>query len=394
MAPTPDPRTHITPASFAVAPELLGTPLAGPWRRAVAMGIDLLLIALLVNAGGVLLALAAAGVLLWASSREKRGRRRPWVRNFIRFGAAFVVFAVIVSNWGRWRRDRAEEDAASAVDEATQGQSVPGVNLTGLGAIGAVGDALALKKADTEREAQRAADRLVERLKRSGMSADQMADARAELLQQDGSGLPPRAVAALRRAFAERAGIAPDTGMAAGAAGARDSLARRYVARLEARDTAAASALAPRLGSAFAAESLSLLRGRTARLERSNAALEKQLDAEKQKPKGVGLVNTLADMGAEVARLLRKAGLGFGLTGLYFTAFLALMNGQTPGKKLMGMRVRRLDGEPMGWWASFERFGGYSASIITGLGGFFQILWDRNRQGLHDKIAETVVVRL
>lgn len=87
-------------------------------------------------------------------------------------------------------------------------------------------------------------------------------------------------------------------------------------------------------------------------------------------------------------------GLGFGWSGLYFTAFLALWGGQTPGKRLMRIRVLRLDGQPMTWWAAFERFGGYAASIFTGLLGFVQILWDRNRQGMHDKICETVVIRL
>jgi uncharacterized RDD family membrane protein YckC len=58
----------------------------------------------------------------------------------------------------------------------------------------------------------------------------------------------------------------------------------------------------------------------------------------------------------------------------------------------MGIRVIRLDGKPLGWWISFERFGGYAASFSVGLLGFLQILWDRNRQGLHDKACETVVV--
>jgi uncharacterized RDD family membrane protein YckC len=69
------------------------------------------------------------------------------------------------------------------------------------------------------------------------------------------------------------------------------------------------------------------------------------------------------------------------------------MRGQTPGKRLMRIRVVRLDGKPMGWWYAFERFGGYAAGLVTGLIGFLQILWDKNRQGVHDKITETVVVR-
>lgn len=49
---------------------------------------------------------------------------------------------------------------------------------------------------------------------------------------------------------------------------------------------------------------------------------------------------------------------------------------------LLGVRVLRLDGEPITWWTSFERFGGYVAGFATGLLDF-----------LHDKIVDTVVVR-
>jgi hypothetical protein len=44
-------------------------------------------------------------------------------------------------------------------------------------------------------------------------------------------------------------------------------------------------------------------------------------------------------------------------------------------------------------WTGFERFGGYAAGLVTGLLGFAQVYWDRNRQMIHDKIVETVVVR-
>ena len=77
----------------------------------------------------------------------------------------------------------------------------------------------------------------------------------------------------------------------------------------------------------------------------------------------------------------------------YSLFFEIFMNGQTPGKRLAGLRVIRLDGKPLGWWIAFERFGGYAASFSVGLLGFAQILWDRNRQGLHDKACETVVIR-
>ncbi len=55
--------------------------------------------------------------------------------------------------------------------------------------------------------------------------------------------------------------------------------------------------------------------------------------------------------------------------------------------------VVRLESKPIGWWAVFNRFGGYAASMFTGLLGFFQKFWDENRQALHDRIANTVVVK-
>lgn len=85
-------------------------------------------------------------------------------------------------------------------------------------------------------------------------------------------------------------------------------------------------------------------------------------------------------------------GLGFGWAAFYFTAFTALWQGQTPGKKLFSIRVLQLDGTPLSFWDSFGRYGGYGAGISTGLLGFIQIFWDANRQAIHDKISTTVVI--
>lgn len=87
-------------------------------------------------------------------------------------------------------------------------------------------------------------------------------------------------------------------------------------------------------------------------------------------------------------------GLTFGWVGVYFILSLALFNGRTAGKKLLGLKVVQLNNKPISIWYSFERFGGYAAGLATGLLGFFQVFWDANRQGIHDKIASTVVVDL
>lgn len=91
--------------------------------------------------------------------------------------------------------------------------------------------------------------------------------------------------------------------------------------------------------------------------------------------------------------LLDDLGIGLGWAALYFTVFPAWWIGQTPGKKLLGIRVVQLDGSPISLWEAFERCGGYGAGLATGLLGFIQVWWDPNRQAIHDKIAETVVIR-
>lgn len=91
---------------------------------------------------------------------------------------------------------------------------------------------------------------------------------------------------------------------------------------------------------------------------------------------------------------LDNLGLGFGWAALYFSVFTAWWRGQTPGKKLLGIKVLRLDGSDLNLWDSFGRYGGYGAGFATGLLGFAQVGWDPNRQAIQDKIAETLVIRL
>jgi len=87
-------------------------------------------------------------------------------------------------------------------------------------------------------------------------------------------------------------------------------------------------------------------------------------------------------------------GISFGWAALYFSTFLAWLNGQTLGKLVLGIRVIRVDGHELSLWDSFGRYGGYGAGFATGLLGFVQIYWDPNRQAIQDKISETMVIDL
>ncbi len=77
---------------------------------------------------------------------------------------------------------------------------------------------------------------------------------------------------------------------------------------------------------------------------------------------------------------------------IYFSVFTWKWNGQTPGKRLLKIRVVKLNGTPITFWNSLERASGYAASASIVFLGFFQYFWDRNAQTTHDKITETIVI--
>jgi len=79
-------------------------------------------------------------------------------------------------------------------------------------------------------------------------------------------------------------------------------------------------------------------------------------------------------------------------SALYFAVAMKLSNGLTVGKWIMKIRVISLTQDKMGWWQSIERALGYGASLLEGGFGFVQYYFNRNRQTVHDRIAETIVV--
>lgn len=76
----------------------------------------------------------------------------------------------------------------------------------------------------------------------------------------------------------------------------------------------------------------------------------------------------------------------------YFSVFTWKWKGQTPGKKLMQIKVVKLNGTPITFWGSLERASGYTASTALLFYGFLQYFWERNGQTTHDKITETIVI--
>lgn len=68
--------------------------------------------------------------------------------------------------------------------------------------------------------------------------------------------------------------------------------------------------------------------------------------------------------------------------------------GQTPGKMALGIKVIRTDSSPVKWQCALCRFLGYIVSVVTLFIGFIWVAFDSHKQGIHDKIADTYVVKL
>ena len=86
-----------------------------------------------------------------------------------------------------------------------------------------------------------------------------------------------------------------------------------------------------------------------------------------------------------------------GLTTLigiaYVVGLWTYWGGQTVGKKAMGIKIVKADGSAFGLVPAIIRYVGYIISAIVLLLGFIWILFDPNKQGWHDKIAGTYVVK-
>jgi uncharacterized RDD family membrane protein YckC len=397
--PSPgDNRAFITQDALHVAPELIGLPLAGPWRRGAAFAVDGLLVAILANAPGALLGFAGALVLFRASARgaTSAGYFRRSARVGFRIAGALLLFLMVLKGWGSIA-DRVETrvipDVAAEDDSATEsGASVaasdvegaPALTMSGPEGLRLAAEVYAFRRSSSEQQARERAESLVLALREHGTEEDDIRETLSGL--SDGAADKPWLRAATD-SVASHLGDAEGEAEVADPPPAPDSLALAYAAALRDDRTDRADSLRPAMTQAFAGDSLAAMSASVRKLSRERDQLESRLESARREHSDSGFV-------ARASTLIQEdLGLGLGWMGLYFTATLALWQGRTPGKRLFGIRVVRLNGKPIGWWAAFERFGGYAAGVATGLLGFAQIFWDKNRQATHDNICETAVIR-
>ena len=110
----------------------------------------------------------------------------------------------------------------------------------------------------------------------------------------------------------------------------------------------------------------------------------------------VGLALSIVEVPERVDTVLIAvaAGLFVVWTIAYFVVFWST-TGQTPGSRVMRIRVRQSDGDapPLPRWA-LVRLGGLFLAAVPLLLGFLPILLTERRRGLHDWIARTIVVNV
>lgn len=302
-------REIVTPYAFRVHGDLLGLPLARPWRRALAILIDGTLVGLLSLVSPAVLMLAAS-LFLWNGARKPQVRRRGLLRVLALVGALAGTLGILASS----------ESVRGGVEKTAHVVRV------------------AAYRGDVESGACRddacARDRLDDLawlVTHGLMEDDDPALNFDEYLQ--GLALEP---------------------------GEREDLWRSYQNHLQ--------VLQP--------------------VVRSEDAATPEITPPRRESPNEPSYSVLG----WARGVLQDLGLSLGWAALYFSAFTALWKGQTPGKRLLRLRVQMLRGGRISWWDAFSRFGGYGAGFATGLLGFLQLTWDANRQAIQDKIAGTVVI--
>lgn len=83
-----------------------------------------------------------------------------------------------------------------------------------------------------------------------------------------------------------------------------------------------------------------------------------------------------------------------GLLGTIYFIGLWWWRGQTLGKMMLRIKVIRSDGSSLTLSYALLRYGGSIICCLTLFVGFIWLAFDSHKQGWHDKIADTYVIKL
>ncbi|WP_339720212.1 RDD family protein [uncultured Paraglaciecola sp.] len=336
-------RQIVTPYAFFVADELLGTPLAGPFRRGFGILIDLIFVSLLTQVSSLILATIAAWTFFKAGNRLETKKRFNVLRIVLRMMVALLLFFVAMGIIDWMDNKNAEQQVKESVSSEN---AVEGIELIALTAKYLI-DTKDVKQQIAQGDCAPAYDCL------QRLGEDLMQD-------MSNTGLEKETIDGILEGYLE----AVSDSLSAQQQTQLTSHLQQFVVTKQASTNSQIQE---------AEASVALPVG------------EQKTDKDKTTAESTGLISKLVNW-------VEELGLGLGWAAFYFSIFTAWWKGQTPGKKLLGMKVIKLDNQPLNLWESFGRYGGYAAGLATGLTGFLQVFWDPNRQAIQDKISETLVI--
>ncbi|MFB2686384.1 RDD family protein [Shewanella mangrovisoli] len=391
-----DPRTMVTPKAFTIAESVLYTPLATPFKRALAMLIDGLFITILAEQMDWLFVLLVVGIIYIEKRSRQFGRLLKWGLYAAMLG--LMLFSSAGNLWNFHQSSKTSREKVSAPQDINAVVKViPGLISLGL-----------CENTDCAREQIRALQQTLdtqtlENVPIEGMSATERRDmvldtlASTDLSEADKVLLRNEIMAGSLWPEVKRLEVTLDS--------------TKSLAKNSTKDSSTLSPSSkPNQSSDGKLDAVPVSEPQTDGL--ANAQIDNRAAMENAPSapdanlipahKTEGRNSEIADeeesdtrsVLAWIKGFMSDMGLGFGWAAFYFTVFTAKFDGQTLGKKLLGIRVIQLDGAKISLWGAFGRYGGYAAGFTTGLLGFMQIFWDANRQGIQDKISSTVVIDL
>ena len=346
-------RQILTPFAFKIDNSLFGLPLARPWKRGVALLIDLMLIAMLAETPGEVLAIVVAITFYRLGSRKKQngGAFKKTVKVLLRLIAAFILFVVALTFFG-------------SVSNYFYNYTGPGSNNE---KTKVVDTSVSIDDMETK-EALLVAGLVTKAVLASKNSECNEQDCWYELISGDLRDISKTNLSQKEMINISN-GIVKELDISASDKKELESQLLKDIEAISANNLAKEESNEPK---------------NSEEIQASDTPKEKKKE-NKQKStvyKGLEWLKGIVD----------DLGLSFGWAAFYFSVFTSMWKGQTPGKKLLKIKVVQLNGTPLSFWDSFGRYGGYGAGLATGLLGFLQIYWDPNRQAIHDKVSATIVV--
>ncbi|AQS38669.1 hypothetical protein Sps_03542 [Shewanella psychrophila] len=362
MDPKTDPKTIVTPFAFEIAPQVLYTPLATPMKRGLAMMVDGLLISVLAEQAGLVFILFVGLTLLIQRKSRELGKLFKWGLYL-----AMLVMMLWVTLGGF---------LSSADDDVNinSGFSAPPVTMETVGQlIGYVPNIIRFSSCVSLDCAETELNELVPALRASQLPFSEQASILNDAI--DDISLSNVDKVKLKQAIAQELAELNEL----------NKLGKNNLHEI--RATNEVELLASQGAEPSAADKTLTTTQGAQELKLPEKSQLQEFDKEDDEADGYSLISWAKG-------ILNDLGLGFGWAAFYFTVFTAWFDGQTLGKKLLGIRVIQLDGTKLSLWDAFGRYGGYGAGFATGLLGFLQIFWDANRQAIQDKISATVVIDL